>query len=896
MCVRAYCPTWWQACCYRPHVYRKEEHAAWVPSGRRATQCVVALRFATLLMLAALGAGCAGIATVPEKAASQPASSASLPIAVNISPATASVFLGASVTFVASASNTAAPGVNWSVNDVPSGNSTMGTISANGIFTAPQMLPSPATVTLQASSVADGTKVGSAIVTITSDLTVEISPSGSAVELGALQVFDASVTSAGQPNSAVMWTVSGLGCSGITCGFVSSAGVFTAPQILPAPGTVVLIATSVADPSKRSTVQVGLTSQFGFEVTGPPSVATSSVHTIGSTFTPVAGSNPSLVLAWSVSGAGCGGTTCGTIASGGGTNANYTAPATAPTPNLVTITATPLADASKARSISVTVSTGNTGVSISVSPVSATVTLGGSANFSGTVSGTAQTAVTWEVNGIAGGNLTIGTIVSTAGNTAQATYTAPASAPGTNQVLVGARSVADPSAVATAVVTLGGAPIVVLMTPAATTLAVNHRQTFTAQVLNTSDTRAIWSVNNVAGGDALVGQICVVNSDPCQPVTLAAAGSVDYIGPAAIPLVNPATLAVVSRADPTKRADSTITILPHVVVSVSPPSVALAPAASQTFTATVAGTADQQVIWNVAGAACSAAGAPCGTVDAAGRFGAPLVAPSPNSFRVVATSSEDSSRTASAAVTITSGPVIVAVLPASATAGSAGFTLRVQGGNFVATSPGPGSQIFIGAQARTTLCSSATDCTTQLAAGDLAVARNLSVTVQNPSGERSNTALFVIAAASGQPGNIQLTPSAPAVNGKDIIVVDLSTSGSASASQQASLNVIAIGIYQIANNSCTLAGGPVLLVRPAGGTAALDICAFSLSGLDPLFTYTISGPNPNDIAIVAEDALGFGIVHLTLLVPNTAQTGARTLFIQNANMDLTAATGAIEVQ
>ena len=43
--------------------------------------------------------------------------------------------------------------------------------------------------------------------------------------------------------------------------------------------------------------------------------------------------------------------------------------------------------------------------------------------FTATVTGTTNTAVTWSVNGVAGGNSTVGTI-STSG-----AYTAPATAP-----------------------------------------------------------------------------------------------------------------------------------------------------------------------------------------------------------------------------------------------------------------------------------------------------------------------------------------------------------------------------------------------------------------------------------------------------------------------------------
>jgi len=110
------------------------------------------------------------------------------------------------------------------------------------------------------------------------------------------------------------------------------------------------------------------------------------------------------------------------------------------------------------------------------------------------------------------------------------------------------------------------------------------------------------------------------------------------------------------------------------------------------------------------------------------------------------------------------------------------------------------------------------------------------------------------------------------------------------------VNVIAVGPFATATNTCTLAGGPVALLRPATGTATENLCAFSVSGLDPSFVYTLTGPIPADVAIVAEQPLGFGIVQLTLQVPSTAVPGARTLFIQNPALDVTAATGALVVQ
>jgi len=57
--------------------------------------------------------------------------------------------------------------VNWSVDDIQGGNSTAGTISISGLYTAPSAVPSTNPVTVTATSVADTTQYGSASVTVT---------------------------------------------------------------------------------------------------------------------------------------------------------------------------------------------------------------------------------------------------------------------------------------------------------------------------------------------------------------------------------------------------------------------------------------------------------------------------------------------------------------------------------------------------------------------------------------------------------------------------------------------------------------------------------------------------------------------------------------------------------
>jgi hypothetical protein len=83
-------------------------------------------------------------------------------------------------------------------------------------------------------------------------------------------------------------------------------------------------------------------------------------------------------------------------------------------------------------------------VSISISPTKSSVTVGHTLPFQATVTGSTNTGVTWQVNGIMGGNATIGTI-STAG-----AFTAPAQVPNPASVSVTAVAQADPAKSSTA--------------------------------------------------------------------------------------------------------------------------------------------------------------------------------------------------------------------------------------------------------------------------------------------------------------------------------------------------------------------------------------------------------------------------------------------------------------
>jgi hypothetical protein len=86
-------------------------------------------------------------------------------VGVTVSPTSATLAIGQTFQFVASVSNATNTNVTWLVNDVAGGYATMGTISASGLYSAPNAVPSGA-ITVSAISAADETKSATAVVTV----------------------------------------------------------------------------------------------------------------------------------------------------------------------------------------------------------------------------------------------------------------------------------------------------------------------------------------------------------------------------------------------------------------------------------------------------------------------------------------------------------------------------------------------------------------------------------------------------------------------------------------------------------------------------------------------------------------------------------------------------------
>jgi hypothetical protein len=722
------------------------------------------------------------------------------------------------------------------------------------------------------------------------NVTVTIQPGSASLFLGQTQAFQATVV--GSTNTDVTWQVNGVVGGSTATGTISSAGLFTAPSILPASANATVTAVSQANPKDSASVAITLQDNIVVSLlpisasvsTGAAQVFTASVTGTGS---------PSTAVTWSVNGVAGGNETFGTIVSNGAASAVYAAPAALPTPAIVTVTATSVADTSKSANASVTIVCSGAN---SISPASANVALSATQTFTASFCPAPATTIVWDVNGVPGGNATLGTIVSTSANAAQ--YTAPGNVPSTNPVTV--HAVAGAATVSATVTIVSGVGVTVV--PSGASVAITQRTTLTPTVTNTLNTAVTWTVNGIANGNAILGQICQPGSIPCIAPAPPASGSVDFLAPAAVPSSNPVNVTATSSADPTRSGTAIIIITGPTgaaSVSISPPfafiAASTATLSQQRFVATVTGNSNTSVTWSVQsavpGQGCS--GAACGSVDATGLYSAPTAAPSPNGISVIATSVADATKSATAAVTITSGLAIEVILPSSVMAGAVeSFPFSVQGLNFVAGSGSAASTILIDGVPRATTCPNAITCSTTLNPTDVQSAATLTIQILNPlpQAQLSNPVPFVIVPFDVSVGVIALSAAQPASTGTNIIVTEPTT-----AAASAPINVDSIGF--LTANSCGVQASPLTVTRPSSGISTVSLCIHG-NLLDPTFTYVFTGPAGGDIGVTASAVNGVfpNTIELDLQISSATLPGVRTLFITTVNNDRASASAMLEVQ
>ena len=311
-----------------------------------------------------------------------------------------------------------------------------GSVAAAGTLSIVVKQPGPGAVTGNSISVqAKAVAVG-----------VSVAPSATSVQLGNTQSFTANVT--GTANTAVTWSVNNVVGGDAVNGTISASGLYTAPATMPASSAVTIRATSQASPGTSGQATVTLVAPITIAVSPvSATVALGSTQAFNATITGTANTS----VNWAVPGVSGGSSATGTI-SGAGV---YTAPAVMPSPNTVTITGTSAANAAKASATVTLVQP----VTLALSPNTAFVRLDQTQQFTATVGGTNNTAVTWTINGIIGGDSSNGTIDATG------LYTPPASLPATPTITVRATAVAAPSVFKQATITLA------MKLPAAVSLA-----------------------------------------------------------------------------------------------------------------------------------------------------------------------------------------------------------------------------------------------------------------------------------------------------------------------------------------------------------------------------------------------------------------------------------------
>ncbi|HKM90292.1 MAG TPA: hypothetical protein VJX29_06735 [Candidatus Acidoferrales bacterium] len=208
---------------------------------------------------------------------------------VTVSPGSYTVALQGTAQFVATVTGAADTTVTWQVDGVTGGNSTCGTISTSGLYTAPNAIPNtttcsgttvkttacttttngtitltPGCILITAISNQNNIYTGTAAVAVSSGVAISISPTG-ALTAGTSETLQFEATITGTTNLTVNWLVNSVqGGDLSTTGSITSttigdgtlahAATFTAPAMIPTPATVTIEAQAAADTTQFQTV------------------------------------------------------------------------------------------------------------------------------------------------------------------------------------------------------------------------------------------------------------------------------------------------------------------------------------------------------------------------------------------------------------------------------------------------------------------------------------------------------------------------------------------------------------------------------------------------------------------------------------------------------------------
>jgi hypothetical protein len=376
-------------------------------------------------------------------------------------------------------------------------------------------------------------------------------------------------------------------------------------------------------------------------------------------------------------------------------------------------------------------------VSISVSPTWISMTNGQSAAFNATVTGATNTAVTWSYPAV--GSITPGGV-----------YTVPTSLNTQENISVTATSQVDPTKSAT--ITIALVPSIgVSLNPTSTSLTGGQSTSLNPTVTGTTNMGLNWSLSP---------QVGTISNGV-------------YTAPSAIASAQTVTVTAASQASTGTTASVTLSLVPPLSISVTPTSKTLTSGQSATFTASVTGTSNNGVNWSLSPAVGSISN---------GVYTAPALVTTSQSVTVKATSAADSTKSATAIVSLTPS-VSISMTPSSAslTAGqSSTFKATVSGSSNTSVdwsmSPSLGTlaagvytapATIASAQTVTVTAASAADPTKNVSAhvSLVPVAVTVSPTAASLTGGQSTTLKATVTGSSNTTVNWSVSPAVGTIAG-----------------------------------------------------------------------------------------------------------------------------------
>ena len=286
---------------------------------------------------------------------------------------------------------------------------------------------------------------------------------------------------------------------------------------------------------------------------------------------------------------------------------------------------------------------------------------------------------------------------------------------------------------------------------------------------------------------------------------------------------------------------------------VSPQSATLRGGDTQAFSFAAGDGSNPAVGWSVNGTAGGSAS--LGTISSAGMYTAPEFPPASNAISITATQTSDTTKSASAAVTLQNPvPQIAAIAPSSISVGS--FNLTVTGSHFA-----PNAVILFGSTALTTTRTASTQLTATGTATSSQVG-NVSITVKNPDPGTVSSAAITAKVVANSGVTVAVTPGTLTLHAGDRTVFSASVTGTSntaviwSVNNQGSGNgtigfTDSIGTYQAPNtvpnpNTITVTATSVADATKSGSA-----------------TITVVNPVPSIIS-VSPSSIGVGAFLITV--------------------------------